>query len=474
LAPYTVIYGYTNPIPNLTLPVNEQNKRYLSYYGNMGYTYNNKYSATASVRFDDATLFGVDRNKRARPFWSAGLKWNAKQEDFMQNMNWLSQLDLRATYGTGGAIPLGGNSVTVLTAGANDPYTQQQVLTILRAANQNLGWETTTTLNTGIDLAVFKDALSLNFDIYSKKSNGILWELPYNATYGISTLQFNTGTMKSHGVELGITGRPLTTKDWGITSTFNFSYSANKVTDNRFSNNVYSNVIGSTVPLNDHALGSLFVYKFAGLDPATGQSQIYDRNNNVIKSSVNLPSTFTTEDLKFAGLRTAPYYGGFYNKFRYKQFEAGVQISYYLGHVFLRNSVTTANYPSTSRAYTGQLGRNEDIADRWRKTGDEAFTNVPGITGVSANSINRYRYSDVLVESADNIRLQQISLSYNVPSAFLPKNAFKSLTLSANVRNVGLIWTRNKEGIDPEYINTTSYSNLPPTPNFIFSLNASF
>jgi hypothetical protein len=391
----------------------------------------------------------------------------------MQGFSWLNGLDLRLTYGTGGSVPLGGYNTAIISLNATDPNTQLPVASITNPANQQLGWETTRTLNEGIDLRILNNRLMINADIYQKKSSGILAILPYNPTYGWSSLNYNTGTMKSSGYEFGITGKLLDKKDWTITSTFNFSYNKTKVTDNRYNNITAASLVqGGFTALTNYPVGATFVYRSAGLDPATGQTQIYDRDKNVIKSTTNLTAAFDINDLKYVGLKIAPYQGGFFNTFRYKNFDLGVQMTYYLGHVFLKPAIT--NYPTFSSFY-GTLGRQIDLAYRWKQTGDEAFTDVPGLTNVNSNSITRYRFSDKLVRSADNIRLQQISLGYHFPASMLPKRVFKSLSVSGNVRNLGMIWVKNKEKLDPEYLNANSnYYSMPPVTSYLFNINASF
>jgi TonB-linked SusC/RagA family outer membrane protein len=469
--PYATMYGWTTTIGNPFTSPSIQRTRYLSYYGNASYVYKSRYNLSGSARFDDYTQLGLSRNKRAKPFWSAGFKWNAEQEAFLQNIAWLNNLGVRVTYGTSGKVPVGGYYATVVSLNATDPNTQQPIGTIQNPANQQLGWETTRTLNEGVDINVFNNRLSASIDVYQKRSSGILTTLPYNPTYGWSSLLYNTGQMKSGGMELGITGKLLDQKDWSIVSTFNFSYSRTKVTDNRYNNITAANLIAGSSPVTGYPVSPLFVYRSAGLDPATGQTQIYDRNNNIIRNTTNLTAAFDINDLKFAGVRSAPYYGGFFNTFRYKRFELGVQTTYYFGHVFLKPSVN--NYPVYSIA--GVLGRQEDLAYRWKQTGDELFTDVPGLTGANANSINRYKTSDKLVRKADNIRLQQISLAYNVPAKLLPKGVFKSLSISGNVRNLGMIWAANKEKLDPEYLNANSnYYSMPPVTSYVFNINASF
>ncbi|SDL65035.1 TonB-linked outer membrane protein, SusC/RagA family [Pedobacter sp. ok626] len=469
---YPTMYGYSQNIPNPNSGVSEQKTRNLSYYGNVAYSYRGKYDFSASARFDDYTQVGLQRSQRAKPFWSAGVKWVAKQEDFLQNVNWLNRANLRLTYGTAGRSPVGGSNQSIITVTATDPTTQQPIATIITPGDQQLGWETTKTINLGTDISVLDNRLSATFDIYDKRSNGILANLPYNPTYGWSFLQFNTGKMKSNGYEFSVSGKIADHQDWSINSTFNFSYSKNKVTDNRYNTTLGTTIAQGGTTLDGYPVGATFVYRSAGLDPTTGQTQIYDRNNNIIKNTTNLTSAFTIEDLKYVGVKAAPYFGGFMNTFRYKSLELGVQTSFYFGHVFLKPTIT--NYP-TAASYSGVIGKQEDLAYRWRQTGDESFTNVPGLTGVNNNSIIRYRYSDDLVRSADNIRLQQISLNYRVPQSLLPKNVFKSLSVGASARNLGMIWVKNKEKLDPEYLNANAnYYSMPPTKTFLFSINASF
>jgi TonB-linked SusC/RagA family outer membrane protein len=470
--PYMTMYGYTTTLGNPFTGISEQRNRYLSYYGNAAYVYKGRYNLSGSARFDDYTLLGISRSKRAKPFWSAGFKWNMQEESFMQHYSWLNGLDLRLTYGTGGSVPLAGYNTAVISLSQTDPNTQLPIASIYNPANQQLGWETTHTLNEGVDVRVFNNRLVVHSDVYQKKSSGILANLPFNPTYGWSSLQYNTGTMKSSGYEFGITAKVVDKNDWGIVSTFNFSYNKTKVTDSRYKD--FTGVAlaqGGFTALTGYPVGATFVYRSAGLD-ATGQTQIYDRDKNIINSTTNLTSAFDIKDLKYVGLKIAPYQGGFFNTFRYKNFDLGVQMTYYLGHVFLKPSIN--NYPTYDGFY-GTLGRQVDLAYRWKKPGDEAFTNVPGLTGVNFNSVMRYKYSDNLVRSADNIRLQQISLGYHFPASMLPKRVFRSLSISGNVRNLGMIWVKNKEKIDPEYLNGNSnYYSMPPVTSYLFNINASF
>ncbi|MFN0257292.1 SusC/RagA family TonB-linked outer membrane protein [Pedobacter ureilyticus] len=470
---YMTMYGYTQSLGQNLGALISYRKRYLSYYGNASYSFREKYFLTASARMDDYTLQGLDRRNRTKPFWSVGLRWNAQNEEFLKPLEWLNSLSVRATIGTAGVVPQGGSNITVISVSGSDPRTGQPVASIDNPGNSELSWETTRMANLGFDFGLFKGRLGGSFDVYTKRTNGILASFPFNQTYGWGSLFFNTGTLSGNGYEFSLNGDVLRAGMFTWKSVLNFGYTNNIVTEQRYVNNA-SNIAGTGSTIEGEALGTLYVYRWAGLDNR-GQSQIYDRNNNIINNTTNLTNAFTKEDLVKVGRLYAPYSSGFNHTFTYGQLQLGVQITGYFGHVFLKNSITNSNYPTSDQfAYFGVLGRQEDLAYRWRNAGDEATTNVPGITNVNFNSINRYRFSDILVRKADNIRLQQVSLGYTVPKRFLPRNTIKNISISANVRNLGILWRANKEGIDPEYINTGNYGSVTPTPSYVFGINATF
>jgi len=466
---YPDIYGYGQSLGSNLSSLIAYRKRYLSYYGNASYSYQEKYFVTGSVRFDDATLLGVERRKRAVPFWSVGLRWNANKEEFLQNTEWLNALSVRATLGTAGVAPLTGTNVPILAITGTDPRTNQPVANIDLPANSDLGWETTKMANLGIDFGLFKGRLNGSFDVYFKRTTGILGNFAFNPTYGWSNLNFNSGTLSGNGYEFTLNGEIIRAGKFSWKSILNFGYNTNKVTDQRYANNA-SSIAGTAATIEGMPLGATYVYRWAGLDNK-GQSQIYDRNNKIINNTTNLTNAFTKDDLVYVGRRYAPYTAGFNHNFSYGQLELGVRFVGYFGHIFLKNAVT--NYPNFAGTYSGVLGRQGELDNRWRKPGDEANPDViPGLTDVNFNSINRYRFSDALVRNADNIRLQQISLAYIVPQRFLPRNFVKSLSLSANVRNLGIVWRANKDGIDPEFINTGNFGSVTPTPSYVFGINA--
>ena len=145
-----------------------------------------------------------------------------------------------------------------------------------------------------------------------------------------------------------------------------------------------------------------------------------------------------------------------------------------MGYVYRSMDITTGTYPTGSTG-AGTLGTSKTLANRWRQPGDEAITNVPGLRKVNFNSIDWFTYADMNVHDASNIRFQQLTLGYTLPPSVMNKlKAFKSVTANATVSNLGIIWRANKVGVDPDYVSTTYYTNLPPSVNYALNLNFSF
>lgn len=454
------------------MAISRNKNRALSYYSNMAFSaFDERYVLSGSIRFDDFTMTGASRDQRAQPLWSLGGKWNVKREKFMDNVDWISGLDLRLTYGVNGTMPSGiGHKAVIHTS--RDTETNEIIAQIDSPANSQVTWEKVKTLNWGIDYSTWNSRLSFSFDYYTKRVSDILYYLPFNYTYGWSQLLFNSATMKGKGIDLGINANWFS-GDFNWNTTFNFGYNTNEVTDSRFEkNNNASYLVGSSNPIIGLPTDYLYAFRWAGLDE-NGQSQIYNKNGEIISANESI-TKIDTDDLLYMGRTTPPYFGGLNNSFSYKNFTLGINITYAFGHVLRRSSIQ--NYPTYNGEYYGLIGTQKDLALRWREPGDELITDVPGIINDpnQYNSTFRYINSDLLVISGSHVRLQQISFGYTFPAALMKNMYIKSLNVTGSVRNLGIIWRKNKDGIDPNYKTSNNYTNLSPSPTFFLSLNASF
>lgn len=466
---YKDIYGTTQNIGATSKAITEKTTRSLSYYANGSYTFLDKYTVSGSARFDDYNLLGVERRKRAIPLWSGGLKWNIGKEDLLSNLTWIDQLSARFTYGFSGNAPQGYAPVTTISIIGADLVTNYPYALIDKPAIANLGWEKTRMINWGLDFSFFNNRLYGSAEYYKKHTTDIIWELPINGTYGFSRTSFNTANLEGHGVDLGINVVPIQTRNWKWTATVNMSYNTNIIKDARFENPTTS--FAPEYLYSGYPVDYLFTYAWAGLDN-TGQSLIYKGNDHTKKYTV---LEYPFENVRvYSGRTTSPWFGSFSHSVQYKGFDLNVQFQCAFGGVFLKPSLQDVGFSNNYFA-----GRSGDLANRWRKPGDEAFTNVPGLVfGPNTSyytSSARYRESDLLVRSRSNIKLQQVMLSYNIPASLLGRVGIKSLTLSALARNLGMIWAANKEKLDPDYLYVTGNNyQLPPLTNYSFRVALSF
>lgn len=480
---YTDIQGYLTGISGAPVQ-GDRRRRFLSYFANAAYTYLGKYTISGSVRYDDYNNFGLDRQYRATPLWSGGLKWNAKKESFLQNLHWLSQLSLRTSYGVNGNISQDASPFTyiALSDGSWNGNTNLPYASIIALANPALRWEKTYVTNIGLDFGLFNHRLSGTVDYYQKRGRDLLYSFPiaaaYAGTIGNGMLERNTASMDGKGIDLGINGVLLQNSDWLVELMANFSYNTNKITDNRFrSQDVSINTLSYSPTgigyLKGYPSDKVLVFRHAGLDEK-GMTQVYNKNNEIISVSQSLSDL---EDLKYAGRRTAPYYGSLRPNISYKQFSIFALVTYQFGSVFMRPSMEGYITPSRWGTNTPAYDLSAAIADRWRKPGDEAFTNVPALTAdtYGSYSVQRYLNSDINVLKGDYIRLREISLSYRLPRSILEKLRVEQVSLTGSVRNIGFIWRANKEGYDPDFVATVgNLSNLPPVTSYNFSLNVNF
>ncbi|RXG32299.1 TonB-linked outer membrane protein, SusC/RagA family [Leeuwenhoekiella marinoflava DSM 3653] len=468
---YTSVYGY-----NSTLTYNNTNtnrrRRFLSYYGNAAYTYNNKYVFSGSIRLDDYNNFGVDKSYRRTPLWSTGFKWNSSKESFLKDVEIINNLSFRATYGFNGNISLTTFPFTNISIADIDfNLSQLPYAFVSAAANPALRWEKTGVLNFGIDFSILNNRLNGSIEYYQKNSKDLIQNFPVSEFYGLpnNTLTRNTATLKGRGIDLNLNGDWLRLKDFKINTALILSYNKNEVTDSRYeSYSSYLNGTGSTPPIKGYGLNSLFAFRSAGLDE-NGSVQVFNRDGEIVDSNTALTDI---EDMVYVGTRTPKYYGSFNTTLNYKKISLYVLATYKLGYKLFKPSFTS--YVTRYGTFSG-YSLDKDVAERWREPGDEAGTNVPGVQGLSGYSYTRYLYGNDNVISGDHLRLREVSLSYDL-SSVLANTFINGANLSFTARNLGLIWKANSDDIDPDFLPYTSGNQLriPPTAMYSLGLNINF
>ena len=274
---------------------------------------------------------------------------------------------------------------------------------------------------------------------------------------GFSSFNGNAATTQTRGVDLVLNTRNTKGKLLWQTN-FLFTYLKDVVTsfDTKYNATSLVNNSGSLVAVVGRPLFGIYAYKWAGLDPMNGDPTGYingQKSKNYL-SMVNAPA----DSLAFKGAARPTIFGSIRNTISYKRFSLSVNIVYKLGYVY-RKSSTSINYQEVIGSY-----ENSDYSLRWQKPGDELTTTVPSMVyPLNASRNNFYKYSEVLVEKADHIRLQDIRLDYNIDKQVWKKLPMDNLQLYIYANNLGILWKANKSGIDPDY-NDNFYSTQIKAP----------
>lgn len=447
--------------------------RFISTFFSGSYSYKKRYTLSASARKDASNLFGVKTNQKGVPLWSIGGLWSISNEKFY-NSNLFPVLKLRATYGYNGNID---KSVTAyLTAIAYSFGASQTNLpygALLNPPNEELRWEKVGTTNFGIDFESKNKVISGSIEYYAKSGQDLFGDEYIPPSSGNLQIRGNFAKTKTKGVDVILNSTIVNKKmKWDANLLFSWvkdkvvSYDIESTSDKFLSYGENGFIL---YPREGFPLFALYSLKWAGLDPVNGDPQGFV-NGTISKDYNGILSSTTPEDLNYHGSAVPTVFGGLRNNFQYGGLTLSVNMIYKLGYYFRRPSIYYG------ALFSGWRGHS-DYSDRWQKTGDESFTNVPSMPMIpfSNNRDVFYSNSEVLVEKGDHIRLQDISLSYQLNNKVFKKTPFKSIQVYCYVNNLGIIWRANKSNIDPDIANyPTIISNYPNPRTIALGLKTTF
>jgi TonB-linked SusC/RagA family outer membrane protein len=447
----SVLGGRYNPI-NVFTP--KTINRTVSTFSNLGYSYDAKYNIEGSLKIDQASAFGINKKLAKNYYWAIAGSWNIGKEEFLK---WkpLTALKLRGSFGYNGNMRRGLTSVTTIITEPWDGITRKSYMTINSPGMPNLSPEKTKTINVGLDLTLF-NRLNATIDLYDKQSEDLLIFQHANKTYGLDRLYANDGQISNKGIEIHIGGRVLNTRTIKWDVDLNVSHNINKVLQYGERNIVLAKeylyaVDGGSVKLIDEDVSSKVRYKWAGLD-SNGDPQVYNKEGEVIAWNSPEFEKLTSDDLVKTKPFMAPTFGGLTNRFSYKNFSLSTMMTFKFGHVFEES--LDAKYPYKSDPFSQKY--HKDVANAWQEPGDELVTNIPAAPRNSDETYylrgQAFTKSDYGIQDASYIRLKDITLNYRFDKSLLKKIGVRSASLQFQVRNLGLIWSANDKGIDPESV----------------------
>ena len=438
--------------------------RNLSTFANLVYTYNDKYSLNLNVKRDQSNIFGVSARLRANPLWSIGGNWDVKKEEFF-NADWAGRLNVRASYGVSGNLTPLARAIPIV-ATRQLRFLPSGVSSIGRPGNPNLTHEKTAAVNIAVDAQLF-NRINATVEYYNKRSTDLLIPAEINPTYGFSTLTINEGELSNKGITVQLSGDVVRSGDFAWNTNFNFTYNVNEVVKYNFQGDsvAFDFIRDGGSPggyFEGLPLGVQAVYRWAGLTSDTipgngvndggGGSQIYNAEGEIVRfDDPNFGFRGITDINALAYTRSfqAPYFGGWTNSVSWKGLTLSALIVYKMGHVFRK--------PTNVFPQSGSARLHQSIADRWKEEGDEASTDIPTAEHASGrngrNLIPYFDDADIQIADASFIRLRDVTLRYDLSRKIIGnKLPFTGISLTAQARNLGMLWKANDDNIDPEYI----------------------
>ena len=428
----------------------------LSYYGRINYSFDGKYLLTATVRRDASSRFSKDT--RWGTFPSVALGWTLTEEPWLKNQKVLSNLKLRASYGVTGQqegignynyLPVYTYSVTGAEAFINGQYINTYRP---EAYVSDLKWETTTSWNFGLDFGFLDGRIGGAIDIYTRKTKDLLASVPTAAGTNFSkTILTNVGNVDSKGIEVSLNATPIQTKDWEWNLSYNFTWQNMKVKN--------LSLIKGGNQTNVKVGPSIDAYQFQvlseGYEPYMFYvyHQLYDsKTGKPIEGAyadLNNDGEINESDLYRYHSPAPKYIMGLSTSLRYKQLTLGMSFRANIdNYVYNGMGMSTGAFETVS--YNNSQLNNLNTS--FLKTGFKT----------------RQYLSDYYVENASFLKLDNLSLSYNVGKI----NKWASLTVSAMVQNVFTI--TGYSGTDPEVPNGMDNSFYPRPRTYSVSLGLQF
>lgn len=461
----------------------------VSFFGKLNYNYADRYMASLTMRRDGSSRFGKDNRFATFPSVSAG--WRINNEKFLQDVRWIDDIKLRASWGQTGNQEIsnlarytvyvsnygvnenGGQSygTSYDIAGTNGGQTLPSGFKRNQLGNNSIKWETTTQTNIGLDYSFFRNSLYGTFDWYFKKTKDILVEMAGIAAMGEGSTQWiNAGEMENKGFEFNI-GYRKTTK-WGLCYDVNANIGTyrNKITKlpatvaakGTFGGNGVKSVIG-------HAMGSQVGYVADGIfksqeeidNHATQEGAALGR---IRWKDLNNDGKITEADQQWIYDPTPDFTYGFniyleYKNFDFTAFFQGVQGVDIISDLKRETDIWAG-------LNIGYLNKGRRLLDAWSPT--NPGSNIPAVT-LSDNN-NEKRVSSYWVENGSYLKLRTIQLGYNVPKSFAQKLAMERLRFYLSAQNLFTIKSSSFTGVDPENPNY----GYPIPLNITFGLNVSF
>ncbi|UPK68056.1 SusC/RagA family TonB-linked outer membrane protein [Chitinophaga filiformis] len=452
-------YG-SGQIPN-GVGFNRGTDRFVSYYANGTFSYNSLYSLSLSGRVDHSNLFGVNTNQKAVPLYSVGVSWEASRENFY-HLPLIPYLRSRITYGYNANINKSATAATTISLNTVSPFSGYNYAFIENPGNPDLRWEKVKMINFGLDFSFKKNIISGSLEYFIKRGVNLFGYSPLSPTTGLQSFFGNTANTSGKGIDIVLNSKNICRKNLKWTTNFSFSYVYDKVTKYGVKSTVLQyirndNPAGTIVPFEGKEMYGIYSYEWAGIDHNNGDP-LGNLNGKSTNDYASIFSAGSFDSIHYSGAARPRYFGFIRNTISFGNVSVSCNIIYKLKYFFRKSGTIDVS----SVALGGLALGEKAFENSWKAPGDEEKTSIPLIQypPFNTNRSTFYQYSSILVDKADNIRLQDITLSYQIAkgkSKWLP---FDQVQIYSNFSNLGIIWRANKDGLDPDLFQGIG---IPPT-----------
>jgi TonB-linked SusC/RagA family outer membrane protein len=465
-----------------------------SLFARFNYDFKNKYFAQATIRRDGQSSLANTKRYGVFPGFSVG--WRPSQETFWKNSpfmsKWVSEAKIKFSYAEVGNA-LGG--FPYLSTYGSRPYGNISGISVTAVGNPDLQWETSSKYDIGIELGILNNRLNLTADWFLNKVDGLVFAVPTPLSTGVpgNSISQNIATLENRGIELSLSGTIIRKQDFTWDFNINYTKVNNKITS------LYS-VGGVPVPFIENGgyniirvgdpINIIYGNLWAGVNSANGHPMYFKADGSLVQLNLSPGGSIggyfvaTAKDnpvlgpassLSFAdraklGNATPTWFGALSNTLGYKGFSLDFMFRYSGG-----NSIMNI---TRQEALLNQSFQNNgrEILERWTTAGQ--ITNVPKLRYGQGNNINQTQVANSrFVEKGDYLRLQNVVVSYVIPSASLTRltNSFiSSIRFFVQGQNLA-VWT-DYSGADPDNISTLGLDNAvsPQVRTISFGVNVGF
>ncbi len=439
----------------------ESTSRSIGMNGSVNYSYKDIYLLDASIRIDGSSAFGKDR--RYAPFWSTGVGVNVHKFDFFQNVGFINQLKLRASFGQTGKVNFPAYAArTSYQIFTDEWYKTGYGATLKALGNKKLTWETTNTLDVGGEISLFNDFIYLKGSYYDKKTIDLVTDVTVPTSTGFTSYRDNIGEISNRGYEFDLRIHAIKNKDMNLVFNANLSHNNNKILKISESLKAYNRRVLEkfekasafdsevSVPFLQYqeggSLNSIWGVRSMGINPADGQEVF-------IKKDGQLTNTWMPSDQVVLGNEDPKARGAIGINFVYKQFSLFTSFLYEFGGY--RYNQTLVDKVENVNVYASNVDRRV-LTSRWQKTGDKA--KFKGLTK-DRSSVAITRPTSRFVQKYNALSWSSIELGYDLDPNLIRKYGISMLRFTVGMGDLlHLSNVKQERGLDYPYARKVEFS----------------